>query len=92
MEEGGLWRRGYGGGGMEEEGVWRRREVRRRRVPVLSCIYYPATCGPKGRGSGSTAADATAAGFFKSIRILSQTDIAGQSRAPLSPTSQPPKP
>ena len=31
---------------------------------VLSFICYPATCGPKGHGSGSAAAEATAVGFF----------------------------
>ena len=31
---------------------------------VLSFIYYPATCGPKGHGSGSAAAEATAVDFY----------------------------
>ena len=37
----------------------------RVRLRMLSCIYSPATCGTKafGHGSGSGAAEATAAGF-----------------------------
>ena len=47
--------------------------------------FYPETCGPKGHGSSSAAAEAAAALLFACILILPQTGIAGHSRAPLAP-------
>ena len=42
-----------------------------RATRVLSFIWYPNTCGPKGHGSGSAAAKAMAVGFFNTAIILS---------------------
>ena len=50
---------------------------------VLSFICYPATCGPKGNGSGGATAEATAVGLLHDRVSLSQTDITGHSWAPL---------
>ena len=49
--------------------------------------YYPATCGPKGHGSSSAAAEAAAVLLLTCILVRSQTGIAGHSRTdPLSPS------
>ena len=46
-------------------------------------LYYPATCRPKGHGSSSAAAEASAVLLLHMYNlIMSQTGIAGHSRAP----------
>ena len=56
-----------------------------QRSYVLSFIYYPATCGPKGHGSGGVAAEATAVGFYTSVFPWPQTEPV-ISRTPVSPS------
>ena len=49
---------------------------------LTTCIYYPATCGPKGDGSGSAAVEATAVGF--STYTFFPRPQTGHSRVPVS--------
>ena len=56
---------------------------------VLSFIYCPTTCGPKGHGSGSIA-EVAAVGFYISVFPWPQTDRTGHSRNPVPLPPVPP--
>ena len=87
------WRRSFVLGGISLRASLLHLDKCRHRMSlgIQQCVYnqfscYPATCGPKGYGSGLTLPLRTAAHFSAFNQIPSQTEVIGYSRAPWSPS------